>query len=132
MVETGSLPMYSAKVSVYKPKTTNTQCIYIDKKEEHMMKLKQQKVIRQEIRLKHHVLSAAVRRGLGLGGAAVMLSMSALVLSNSTFGPVVELSDLDGRNGFANKSINIRSAKARVYKSQKRSAIESTKRRHRG
>ena len=64
------------------------------------MKTKQQKITRQANRLKKHVLSTAVRRGLGLSGAAMMLSISPMVLSNSTFGPVVELSSLDGSNGF--------------------------------
>ena len=64
------------------------------------MKTKQRKVTRQANRLKTHVLSTAVRRALGLGGAAVMLSISPMVLSNSTFGPVVELSGLDGTDGF--------------------------------
>ena len=71
------------------------------------------------------------RRPYGYLLAATLMSASSLVQSQR-FSASIRVSDLDGRNGFANKSINIRSAKARVYKSQKRSAIESTKRRHRG
>ena len=64
------------------------------------MKTKQQTVTRHANRMKRHVLSTAVRRGLGMGGAAVMLSISPMVQSNGPFGPVVELSGLSGSNGF--------------------------------
>jgi Ca2+-binding RTX toxin-like protein len=64
------------------------------------MKSEKQKFTRQPNRLKTHVLSTAVRQCLGLGSAAVMLSISPMVLSNSAFGPVVELSALSGADGF--------------------------------
>ena len=50
--------------------------------------------------LKTNGLAIAVRKGLGAGSAVLLLSMSPLVYSQSAFGPVVELSDLDGSDGF--------------------------------
>ena len=56
--------------------------------------------------LKTNGLAIAVRKGLGAGSAVLLLSMSPLVYSQSAFGPVVELSDLDGSDGFVINGID--------------------------
>jgi len=48
-----------------------------------------------------------VRSALGVGGAAVMLSISPMALSDSPFGAVVELFDLNGSNGFVFNGVDI-------------------------
>lgn len=66
------------------------------------MKNKRKNITRQK-RLENNTLAVAVRRALGVGGAAVMLSISPIVQSDNTVGAVLNLSDLDGRNGFVLK-----------------------------
>ena len=51
-------------------------------------------------RIEKRELSNAVSMALRVGSAAAMLAMSPTVLSQSGFGAVVELSDLDGSDGF--------------------------------
>ena len=63
-----------------------------------MKRLSQSKDTRQQFRAEKRALSKAIGVGLRVGGAAVLLSMSSQALSQ--FGAVVELSDLDGSNGF--------------------------------
>lgn len=53
-----------------------------------------------EMQLNKTELSAAVRRALGVGNAVLLLSISPMLLSNTTFGSILELSDLDGSEGF--------------------------------
>lgn len=53
-----------------------------------------------------HALAKAVRAGLCVGGTAVMLSISPVGLSQSTFSAVMELSELDGTDGFMLKGID--------------------------
>ena len=60
-----------------------------------------------ESMMKTHGLAMAVRKGLGAGSAALLLSMSPLVYSQGAFGPVVELSDLDGSDGFVINGIDV-------------------------
>lgn len=50
--------------------------------------------------LKQNQLATAVRKILSLGGGAVVLSVSPLAIANGPFGVLVELSDLDGSDGF--------------------------------
>ena len=57
-------------------------------------------------RVKKRELSLIVSVALRVGGAAVMLSTSSIVLSQSNFSAVIELSDLDGTDGFMLKGID--------------------------
>ena len=66
----------------------------------------QKSACNREGNLKSSSLAIAVRRGLGAGSAVLLLSMSPLVYSQGTFGPVVELSDLDGSDGFVINGID--------------------------
>ena len=63
-----------------------------------MKRISQRKDTRMEFRAEKRALSKAIGVGLRVGGTAVLLSMSSQVLSQ--FGAVVELSDLDGSDGF--------------------------------
>ena len=63
-----------------------------------MKRINQRKDTRMEFRAEKRALSKAIGVGLRVGGTAVLLSMSSQVLSQ--FGAVVELSDLDGSDGF--------------------------------
>ena len=63
-----------------------------------MKRISQRKDVRQEFRAEKSALSKAIGVGFRAGGTAVLLSMSSQVLAQ--FGAVVELSDLDGSNGF--------------------------------
>ena len=53
-----------------------------------------------QLTTERHALAKAVHVGLRAGTTAVMLTMSSMVLSQSNFSAVVELSDLDGSDGF--------------------------------
>lgn len=64
------------------------------------MKMEQPCLNRFEQTLKLSVLATAVRRSLSVGGAALTLSLSPIATAQSTFGAELELSDLDGSNGF--------------------------------
>ena len=70
------------------------------------MKITHKKACDREGSLKASGLAIAVRKGLGAGSAALMLSISPLVYSQGAFGPVVELSDLDGSDGFVINGID--------------------------
>ena len=63
-----------------------------------MKRISQRKDTRTEFRAEKSALSKAIGVGLRAGGTAVLLSMSSQVLAQ--FGAVVELSDLDGSDGF--------------------------------
>ena len=63
-----------------------------------MKRISQRKDTQTEFRAEKRALSKAIGVGLRAGGTAVLLSMSSQVLSQ--FGAVVELSDLDGSDGF--------------------------------
>ena len=69
-----------------------------------MKRISQRKDTRTEFRAEKSVLSRAIGVGLRAGGTAVLLSMSSQVLAQ--FGAVVELSDLDGSNGFVLNGID--------------------------
>ena len=69
-----------------------------------MKRISQRKDTSLEFRAEKSALSRAVSVGLRAGGTAVLLSMSSQVLSQ--FGAVVELSDLDGSDGFVINGID--------------------------
>ena len=68
--------------------------------------IKMRNTASQMNRAKKRELSNAVSAALSIGGTAVMLSISSIVLSQSNFGAVVELSDLDGSDGFVINGIS--------------------------
>ena len=71
------------------------------------MRRKQNKTDGGESVMKTDGLAKAVRKGLGASSAALLLSMSPLVYSQGgAFGSVVELSDLDGTDGFVINGID--------------------------
>ena len=70
------------------------------------MRRKQNKTDGGESVMKTDGLAKAVRKGLGASSAALLLSMSPLVYSQGAFGPVVELLDLDGSDGFVINGID--------------------------
>ena len=74
--------------------------------EKKELKITHKKACDREGSLKASGLAIAVRKGLGAGSAALMLSISPLVYSQGAFGPVVELSDLDGSDGFVINGID--------------------------
>lgn len=62
--------------------------------------MKQGKENYPELPLKANLLTTAVRRSLSIGGAAITLSLSPMVAAQGSFGAIVELSELNGSNGF--------------------------------
>ena len=64
------------------------------------MKIKRIDILQTELIPARHTLAKAVRLALCAGGSAMMLSISPIGLSQSTFSAVLELSDLDGSDGF--------------------------------
>ena len=70
------------------------------------MSRKQNRTDGGESLMKTNGLAIAVRKGLGAGSTVLLLSMSPLVYSQGAFGPVVELSDLDGSDGFVINGID--------------------------
>ena len=60
--------------------------------------------------LKRCVLATSVREACKAGGAALMITISPAVLSQSAFVPIVELSELDGSNGFVINGIDVADA----------------------
>lgn len=61
---------------------------------------KRQRAMCKESRVRARLLATAVRHGLRIGSAAVMLLLPSVLLAQGPFGPDVELSELDGSNGF--------------------------------
>jgi len=68
--------------------------------------VKRQDVLQADLRAERHALAKAVRAGLCIGSTAVMLSISSVGLSQSSFSPVLELSALDGSDGFVINGID--------------------------
>jgi len=63
--------------------------------------------IDKTIRTNQRELSKAVSVALRVGGPVAMLSVSTLLQAQGNFGPVVELSDLDGSDGFVINGANV-------------------------
>jgi len=68
--------------------------------------IRQRPALHATLKTKRLVLPSAICLALRVGGTAAMLSMSPIAQSQSSFGAVVELSNLDGSNGFTINGID--------------------------